>query len=497
MANIIAMTNHSPHIKILLIGSDSLTHQIRKLLTDSQTASVAPTTEILQAAQVELGTAYLAEIQFDTVLMSLSLPDIQITDAFNQIQTAASDTPIILLCAPDDEETAVQLMQQGAQGYLLDNQLDANVLLSLFHLTQNQWSLRKELKKTTGALQSNKANVRQILKKSADGIVIVNEKGVILFVNPIAEQILARSKQDLIGGSFDYSLTKPDTAQLDIQRVNGKTAVIEMRQAKITWQNQNAHMVSLRDISVHHRAKQELSQKVGALETRNAELNTFAQTTAHQIQGLLSQMIGYTSYLDMHYNSTLDDEATSVIRHVLRSGHKMSNVLNELLLLAYVEKEDIPITPLAMDRVVSEAYKRMAFEIEENHGKITQPDVWPVVQGYGSWIEEAWVNYISNGLKYGGDPPRLELGWKKIADDMIRFWVKDNGQGIAPADQKKLFKPHTRLHQMRATGEGLGLSIVQRIIKKCGGKVGVESALGEGSIFWFTLPDAEDDKMTR
>jgi signal transduction histidine kinase len=75
---------------------------------------------------------------------------------------------------------------------------------------------------------------------------------------------------------------------------------------------------------------------------------------------------------------------------------------------------------------------------------------------------------------------------------MIRFWVKDNGVGIAPADQKKLFKPHTRLRQRRVRGEGLGLSIVHRIVKKCAGQVGVESELGAGSTFWFTLPEASE-----
>jgi signal transduction histidine kinase len=71
---------------------------------------------------------------------------------------------------------------------------------------------------------------------------------------------------------------------------------------------------------------------------------------------------------------------------------------------------------------------------------------------------------------------------------MVRYWVKDNGEGISQVDQKKLFKPHTRLHQTRARGEGVGLSIVRRIVEKCGGKVGVESEPGQGSTFWFTLP---------
>jgi signal transduction histidine kinase len=70
----------------------------------------------------------------------------------------------------------------------------------------------------------------------------------------------------------------------------------------------------------------------------------------------------------------------------------------------------------------------------------------------------------------------------------VRFWVRDNGPGLTPADQAKLFVPFTRIHQKRAKGHGLGLSIVRRIVEKLGGQVGVESQIGQGSVFWFSLP---------
>jgi len=111
-----------------------------------------------------------------------------------------------------------------------------------------------------------------------------------------------------------------------------------------------------------------------------------------------------------------------------------------------------------------------------------------VAHGYAPWIEEVWVNFISNGLKYGGNPPLLELGSDATDADMIRFWVRDNGIGIDAASQSELFTEFTRLDKVRAQGHGLGLSIVHRIIKKLGGYVGVESGPGEGSMFYFTLP---------
>ncbi|MDD4193180.1 MAG: HAMP domain-containing sensor histidine kinase, partial [Mangrovibacterium sp.] len=102
-----------------------------------------------------------------------------------------------------------------------------------------------------------------------------------------------------------------------------------------------------------------------------------------------------------------------------------------------------------------------------------------------------WVNYLGNAVKYCGIPPIVELGAEQLyGENKVKFWIKDNGKGIAPRDQKKLFKPFTRLETTRAQGTGLGLSIAKRIIDKLGGEVGVFSNAipGEGCLFYFILP---------
>ena len=140
-----------------------------------------------------------------------------------------------------------------------------------------------------------------------------------------------------------------------------------------------------------------------------------------------------------------------------------------------------------MASIVTEAQGRLAYLIEEHQAEIISPDTWPVALGYGPWVEEVWVNYLSNAIKYGGQPPRVELGATEQADGMVRFWVRDNGPGLAPREQARLFTPFTQLAQFRPKGHGLGLSIVRRIVEKLGGQVGVESEMGWGSVFTFTL----------
>jgi two-component system, sensor histidine kinase and response regulator len=99
-----------------------------------------------------------------------------------------------------------------------------------------------------------------------------------------------------------------------------------------------------------------------------------------------------------------------------------------------------------------------------------------------------WVNYLSNAIKYGGQPPHVELGCDEQPGDILRFWVRDNGRGIPIEEQAGLFTAFGENSKVRATGHGLGLSIVQTIVEKMGGRVGMDSTPGHGSAFYFTLP---------
>lgn len=164
----------------------------------------------------------------------------------------------------------------------------------------------------------------------------------------------------------------------------------------------------------------------------------------------------------------------------------MSDIIDALLLLSRVcNLSNVPYSRVAMAPIIEESLLRLRTEISESGAAIYMPEAWPEAYGYGPWIEEIWVNYLSNAIKYGGSPPRIEIGVDRVADGAVRFWVSDNGPGLAAEEQRSMF---TRLHTDRALGHGLGLSIVQRIVERLGGTVGVSNNPDGGACFSFTLP---------
>jgi signal transduction histidine kinase len=235
------------------------------------------------------------------------------------------------------------------------------------------------------------------------------------------------------------------------------------------------------------RANSDLAQANAGLEARNRELDAFAHTVAHDLKGPVASLVTYGGMLQDGFIEASEDSLQLFLDIILQSGQKMTNIINELLLLASVRKaEEVEMGPLDMGSIVTEACQRLADSVDKGQAEVVLPPEWPIALGRGPWVEEVWVNYISNAIKYGGQPPRVELG-SDVETGTVRFWVRDNGPGLSLEDQAQLFTPFEQLHQVRAEGHGLGLSIVRRIVEKLGGQVGVDSEVGVGSSFWFRL----------
>lgn len=250
----------------------------------------------------------------------------------------------------------------------------------------------------------------------------------------------------------------------------------------------NAH-VSLR------RLQTELEARNRELEERNEELDAFSHMVAHDLRNALVRVVGYSDLLLERAETHLgqegwDEETREDLERIQDSALQMQEVIDSLLLLAGISKKQVAIEPVDMAAVVARVMRHLEGRVAASGARVEVAARWPQVVGYRPWVERVWHNYVENGLKYGGTPPALELGAEIGDDGKVRCWVRDNGPGLSDQDRDAVFRPFMRLHRDRADGHGLGLSIVQRIVKALGGEVGARRLPQGGSEFYFTLPAA-------
>lgn len=234
------------------------------------------------------------------------------------------------------------------------------------------------------------------------------------------------------------------------------------------------------------RLHQDLEKKNVALQAHNEELDAYARTVSHSLKNSIGAIIGYSEILNE--DISLSDQAKQRLSLVIQSANDLNRITDELLLLARVKTLSVEQSPLDMAKIIDASLARLEMLLQEKQPEIFIPEVWPTAIGYAPWIEEVWVNYLTNALKYGGDPPYIKMGVSPIDNGQVQFWIKDNGAGLSEAEQKSLFIEFTRIRTSTTQGHGLGLSIVKQIIHKLGGQVGLQSKPGEGSMFYFTLP---------
>ncbi|MFP4346121.1 MAG: histidine kinase N-terminal 7TM domain-containing protein [Anaerolineales bacterium] len=364
------------------------------------------------------------------------------------------------------------------------------------------------------------------LEQSGNTIVITDKEGAIEYANPRFEALTGYTRAEVLGqnprvlksGEHDAAYYENLWATISAGRIWYGEFLNRRKDGTLFWetatiaplvnlQGEITHYVAVKeDITERKESEVALRRYAEELEISNKELDAFAHTVAHDLKTPLTVIVGFGELLRSRYDALSPEFVRENLERVTDTAHKMVSIINELLLLSSIRQlEEVPRQPLQMAEVVREVEKRLATMLSEYEAEIQTPETWPTALGHAPWVEEVWVNYISNALKYGGTPPRVELGYtlpeagnplpasNRQQPPMIKFWVRDNGPGLTAAEQKRLFTQFTRLHEVRAEGHGLGLSIVERIISRLGGEVGVQSEPGAGSTFWFTLPAAGDE----
>lgn len=323
------------------------------------------------------------------------------------------------------------------------------------------------------------------------GVLILDQRAQILDLNPAAERILSCHADQVIGKSLLNSFPEHRDLMIQFRDVmNVKTeiqvlgGIYELQLTPLTSRGKSAgRIILLYDITERKRAVEERERLIG-------ELDAYASTVAHDLKSPLTTIIGYMDYMKEYGKGKKMEDMQKQIAAVSESSHKMVSIINELLFLSRIRGEkDVPKSTIDMASVILSAVARLSALIERSKAEVSVPSDWPCGLGHPPWVEEIWINYLSNAIKYGGSPPRVELGADSAQNGFHRYWVQDNGEGLSEQERDSLFVEFYRLERHESSeGHGLGLSIVKRIAEKMGGQAGAEPANPKGTRFYFTLP---------
>lgn len=350
---------------------------------------------------------------------------------------------------------------------------------------------------------------RQTIDNLLDGLLVIDPENRIIYSNPAfsmitdlssgrvtrqnLEEVLATLKLKIT----DFSEQNEYTTEMNLEKKGDiKHYEIKMHPVKDSRQNQVGRLLMIHDITLNRMILEAVTDS--NIKRRNEiiekekliiDLDAYARSVAHDLKNPISTIISFSELIRISMSQNELKDAAEMLEMVESQGRKANSIIDDLLLLSRIRKEDIRITPVETGKIINEALSRQKDLIISTKAKTEKPEAWPMVYGHPQWVEQIWVNLISNGIKYGGTPPVIKMGFEKEPGSMIRFWIKDNGNGLPPESLVKLFNDFERLEKKDIDGHGLGLSIVKRIVMKLGGEIRAESknTPGEGCVFSFTL----------
>lgn len=350
-----------------------------------------------------------------------------------------------------------------------------------------------------------RARVFEVMR---DAVVVADTNGVILDLNKSARELLQKEQKETIGKNLaavsslgkaimrkliNRNMQTEDMGKMFYWDLSGKMRCLNIRVSPVDEINErDTTVLIIQDVTEQHKVQEEIHRHATTLEQKNKDLNSYSHTVAHDLKAPLKSMIRYSQMV-------LNDNKTNLAiqEHIPvfeRAASKMYNIISVLLQLSQVsEVDEVEFETFAMNEVLRAAKERVKNTAEEAGGSIWITTPMPAVYSYAPWVEEVWVNYLSNALMYGGEEPSVEVSAEETEEGMVRFCVRDFGQGMDEEGLKNLFNGEISA-QVSLKSNGLGLSIVQRIVRKLGGEVGVESKKGEGTTFYFELPQAKGEE---
>ncbi len=412
---------------------------------------------------------------------------------------------------------------QGSVRYLSEGQRSIPVDLFIRRLSTKKAVVealdRSEVMELRRRLAEEEARYRYLIEAAIDtmesGVVLIDHQEQILWVNRAMEKFFDIPRDELIGRpaaraleKILYRLEEPDVirqaahiAYKQGTSVEGITCVVRpglRRERRIiqyhSYPIETEHYRGGRveyyvDITRLKELEDELIRKAQSLEELNAKLREYDWAVAHVLKGPVQNIVGLVDWIfRTNPDGSLPQEVRQDLEYIRRRAEHMGKLISDILHFSSIKVDPSSFEPIDLKELLEEVRESMG-SLLDGVQFIVDPDL-PTVLGIRSRVEEIFSNLIQNAIKFNDKPvPRIEIGCKGLDGGHYIIYVKDNGIGIKEDYYDKIFQIFQKLDP-KAEGTGAGLAICRRIVEEHGGRIWVESQVGEGSTFYFTLPKA-------
>ncbi len=358
------------------------------------------------------------------------------------------------------------------------------------------------------ALKESEARYRMILDHSSDAVWVMDRDGIFTYVSPSWKRLTGHDPEDLVGRTFE-DIVHPDDLPLCIASLEEFFASEEatagpqyrVLTADGAWrwhENSSSPMVDeegkivarvgiSRDITERRRAEDMAYQYSQRLKRSNAELQQFAYVASHDLQEPLRMVTNYLSLVETRHGDELGPRVKEYVDIASRSAEQMRQLVKDLLQYSRVDTQGREFTSVDMNMVATTAMNELEAAIMDAHAAVAI-DPLPTVWGDELQLKQVMSNLIGNAVKFNDKTrPKIQVSAFKYGSDIV-FAVQDDGIGIDPKFNDKLFHMFSRLHSRdEYPGTGIGLAVSKKIVERHGGRIWVESEPGVGSTFYFTL----------
>ena len=449
---------------------------------ESQTGSSKISKKILKSRRARAGVNRQSKIPFDVVLLDLGLPDSKGLDTFMQIHAIVPYVPIIVLTGLQDRTLGITAVREGAQDYLVKGEVDDTILMKSIHYAIERNRLLVDLRQKSQELELSRKSFHSIVEKSADGILIVDHKGIVQFINPAALSQFRKRRGDLLGQPFGRPIVSGEVTEVDILRVDKAKGLAEMRVVDTEWEGKSAYLALLRDITDRKRAEELLLR-----QEKLSAMGSLASIVSHEIRGPLSVIKNSSEFLKLRLGKSLDEKVSRHLKILKEEVNTADKIIDDILGFARVK--DLALTSVDIGAIVEATIRRVSIPEDVEVICKLSTDIPPAPIDV-SQMERVFLNITTNALDAMCKGGMLTIVAReethaKHEGGFVAISFQDTGTGISKEDLAKVFEP---LFTTKSKGTGLGLATCQNIVRAHKGEIQVESDIRKGTTVTVKLP---------